>query len=68
MTTPYDWLAKIYTNCYDHMTKMATASIYGKKTLQTSSSLEPKGHWLWDMVCSIRGMGPTRFAQMMNLG
>ena len=31
MTTPYDWLAKIYTNCYDHMTKMASTPIYGKK-------------------------------------
>ena len=26
-----------------------------------------KGHWLWDLVCSIGDMGPTRFAQMMNL-
>ena len=44
MTTPYDWLAKIYTNCYDwlakiytncycHMTKMATVPIYGKNSL-----------------------------------
>ena len=30
MLTPYDWLAKIYTNCYGHMTKMATKPIYGK--------------------------------------
>ena len=29
--TPYDWLAKICTNCYGHMTKMATKPIYGKK-------------------------------------
>ena len=29
MTTPYDWLAKICTNCYDHMTKMATKPIHG---------------------------------------
>ena len=33
MTTPYDWLAKIYTNCYGHMTKMATTPIYGKNSL-----------------------------------
>ena len=32
MTTHYDWLAKIYTNCYGHMTKMATMPIYGKKS------------------------------------
>ena len=33
MTTPFDWLAKIYTNCYGHMTKMATKPIYGKTPL-----------------------------------
>ena len=30
MTTPYDWLAKMCTNCYGHMTEMATPPIYGK--------------------------------------
>ena len=30
MKTPYDRLAKIYTNCTCHMTKMATMPIYGK--------------------------------------
>ena len=33
MTTPYDWLPKIYTNCDGHMTKMAITSIYGKRSL-----------------------------------
>ena len=33
MTTPYDWLAKTYTNCYGHMTYMATMPIYGKNSL-----------------------------------
>ena len=33
MTTPYDWLAKTYTTCYGHMTKMATMPIYGKNSL-----------------------------------
>ena len=33
MTTPYDWLAKIYTNCSGHMTKIATMPIYGKNSL-----------------------------------
>ena len=33
MTTPYDWLAKICTNCYGHMTKMATKPIFGKNYL-----------------------------------
>ena len=33
MTTPYDWLAKICTHCYGHMTKMATKPIYGKNYL-----------------------------------
>ena len=33
LMTPYDWLAKICTNCYGHMTKMATKPIYGKNCL-----------------------------------
>ena len=33
MTTPYDWLAKTYTNCYVHMTNMATMPIYGQNSL-----------------------------------
>ena len=47
MTTPYDWLAKIYTNCYGHMTKIATKPVFGKNYLniffsgtQTSMALE----------------------------
>ena len=51
MTTLYDWLAKIYTNCY----------------VKYPSSLKPKSDWLWDLVCSIGDVGPTRFAQLMNL-
>ena len=67
MKTTYDRLARIYTNCTGHMTKMATTPIYGKKPLM-SSSLEPKGQWPCDLVCSIWDVGPTRFAQMINLG
>ena len=33
MKAPYDGLAKIYTNCTGHMTKMATMPIYGKNPL-----------------------------------
>ena len=33
VTTPCDWLAKIYTNCYGHMTKMAIKPTYGKNYL-----------------------------------
>ena len=33
MKTPYDRLAKIYTNCSGHMTKMATTPIYTKNPL-----------------------------------
>ena len=33
MKTPHGRLAKIYTNCTGHMTKMATMPIYGKKHL-----------------------------------
>ena len=35
MTTPYDWITKICTNCYGHMTKMATKPMYGKNYLNT---------------------------------
>ena len=34
MTTPYDLLAKTYTNCYGHMTNMATMPIYGKNSIK----------------------------------
>ena len=30
MKTPHNRLAKIYTNCNGHMTKIATTPIYGK--------------------------------------
>ena len=33
MTTPHDWLAKIYTICNGVMTDMATMPIYGKNSL-----------------------------------
>ena len=68
MVTPYHWLAKTYTNCYGHMTNMATMPIFGKNSLNLFFSLEPKGHSLWDLVCSIGDVGPARFARMMNLG
>ena len=59
MTTPYDWLAKIYTYCSGHMTKMATMPIYGKNSLNifysgTKRPMVP--------ICSIGDVGPTRFA------
>ena len=31
MKTPYDRIAKIYTKCTGHMTKMATTPIYGQR-------------------------------------
>ena len=49
------------------MTKMAAMPIYGKKTLK-STSLEPEVGWPWDLVCSIRDVGPTKFVQIMILG
>ena len=66
MKTPYDRLAKTYTNCTGHMTKMATTPIYDKPF--KFPFLEPKGQWPWDLVCSIGDVGPTRFAQVINLG
>ena len=40
---------------------------YMVKTLQKSSSLEPKGQWPWALVCIIRALGPSKFVQMMTL-
>ena len=67
MTTPYDWLAKIYKDWYDHMTNMATMPIYGKNSLNLFYS-GTKRPLVWDFVCRIGDVGPTRLAQMMNLG
>ena len=66
MKTPYDKLAKIYTNCTGRMPRWPSHP-YMVKTLQMSSSLVPKGQWPWDLVFSIGDVGPTRFAQMTNL-
>ena len=38
ITTPYDWLAKTYTNCDGHMTNMATMPIYGQNSLNLFST------------------------------
>ena len=50
---------------FGHMTKMAAMPIYGKNPLK--SSPEPEGQWPWDLVCSIRDVGPTKFVHMMIL-
>ena len=55
MKTSHIGLAKIYTNCTGHMAKMVTMPIYGKNHLK--SSLEPKGQWPLDLVCSIADVG-----------
>ena len=34
MNTPYIKLAKMYSNCFGHMTKMADMPIYGKNPLK----------------------------------
>ena len=65
MKTLYDRLAKIDINCSGHTTKMATTLIYGKNRLNIFF-FETKRPM--DLVCSIGVVGPTRFAQMKNLG
>ena len=37
-------------------------------TWPKSSSLEPKGRWPWNLVCSIAYSGATKFVQMMPQG
>ena len=44
------------------MTKVAAMPIYGKKP-----STEPEGWGPWELVCSIRDVGPTKFVQMIIL-
>ena len=45
------WGNESLFKCPGHMTKMATMPIYGKNLKK--SSLEPKGRWPWNLVCSI---------------
>ena len=61
------WGNESLFNWSSHMTKMATMPIYGKN-LKKSSSLEPKGRWPWNLVCSIGCSSTTNFVQMMILG
>ena len=59
MKTSYNQLAKIFTNCFGHMTKMADIPIYGKnpfKSLLQNQKAE---------VCNIWDVVPTNLVQMM---
>ena len=48
MKTPFDRLAKIYTCCTGHMTKMTTTPIYGKNPLISSFwNQKAKGLGTW---------------------
>ena len=62
MKTPYDNLAKFYTKCSGHMTKMADMPIYGKKTfkiLLKNQKAHDLGTWYVELVM---------FVQIMILG
>ena len=67
MEPPWDGETKPCSNGPGHLTKMAAMPIYGKN-LQKSSSLEPKGWWPWNFVCSIDYSSTTKFVQKMPLG
>ena len=62
MESPWDEGNKVCSNGHGHMTKMAVMPIYMVKTLKKSSP-EPKGRWLWNLICSI-GCSST----LMTLG
>ena len=62
----WDGGTKVYSNSSGRMTKMAAMPIYSKNLKK--SSLEPKGRWPWNLVCSIRCLSTTKFFQMMTLG
>ena len=44
MKTPYDKLAKLYTKCSGHMTKMADMPIYGKTPFKNLLLKNQKAH------------------------
>ena len=67
MASPWDGGTKICSNGPGHMTKMAVMPIYGEN-LKKSSSLEPKGRWPWNLVCSIGCSSTTKFVQVITLG
>ena len=55
---PLEGGTKVYINGPGHMTKMAATPIY-VKTLQKSSSPEPAGRFLRNLVCSIGDSCPS---------
>ena len=59
MKTPYDRLAKIYTNCTGHMIKMATTFIYGKKPFNYLLHLNQKANGLETWYVAL-GCGPCQ--------
>ena len=59
----WDGKTKVCSKSPGHMTKMA--AICGKN-LKSSSSLESKGWWPWNLVCSIGCSSTTKFIQMMT--
>ena len=61
MTTPYDWLAKTYTNYYSHMTKIATRPAYGKNSLNLFFSGNKKA--IGFGTCLIHDDVPTDWEQ-----
>ena len=60
MKTPCDKLAKIYTNCSGHMTKMVNMPIHLLKN--------QKAHDLGTWYVSIGDVGPAIFVQIIILG
>ena len=59
---PWDGVTKVCSNGLCHMTQMVTMPICDKN-LKKTSSLELKGWWSWNLVCSIRCSSTTKFVQ-----
>ena len=62
---PWDGRTKVCSNGPGHVTNMAAMIIYGKNCKK--SSLEPKGWWPWNLVCSIGCWSTSKFVQMIDL-
>ena len=61
-----DGRMKVSINGLYNMNKLVAMPIYGQK-LSKSSSLEPKGRWTWNLVCSIEYSSTIKCIQTMPL-
>ena len=64
-----NWTQISYENSlgWGHMTNMAATPKYGETPLKIFFS-RTRRPMIWDLICNIRGVGPTKFVQIIVLG